>query len=91
MKKRLEAIIYGKVQGVGYRYFTVQKAAKYGIKGFVRNLPDGSVKVVAEGEEENLKNFLKELYKGPPRAIVDDIKVTWEECKNEFDSFEIRY
>ncbi len=91
MKKRIEAIVRGKVQGVGYRYYTVQKAAKYGLKGFVRNLQDGTVKVVAEGEEEKLKQFLKDLYQGPPLAIVDDISVKWLEPKNDFDSFEIRY
>ena len=89
MKKNL--VISGKVQGVGFRAFTERKANLYGLSGWVRNLPDGRVEVVAEGDEILLKEFLKDLKKGPPLARVDHIEVHWEEPTGEFFDFTIRY
>jgi len=90
-EKRLHAFISGRVQGVGFRAFTERKANLYGLSGWVRNLPDGRVEVVAEGDEILLKEFLKDLKKGPPLARVDHIEVHWEEPTGEFFDFTIRY
>ncbi len=87
----LHVIFYGLVQGVGFRYFVKSKADKYGIKGFVRNLPDGTVEVVAEADEERLKEFLNAIQNGPPLAEVRDMKFEFLDKEGGFESFEIRY
>ncbi len=89
-EKRLHAFISGRVQGVGFRYFTERRANVYGITGWVRNLPDGRVEVVAEGDEELLKEFLNDLKKGPPLARVNNIEAKWEKPTGEFLEFYIR-
>ena len=67
--------IYGKVQGVGFRYYTQQKARELSISGFVQNKPDGSVYVEAEGEEENLDAFILWCNDGPGWARVTKVQV----------------
>jgi acylphosphatase len=71
--------IHGRVQGVGYRFSARNMAKNWGIKGFVRNEPDGSVYIEAEGEEKNLVMFLAWCKKGPSMSYVTDM--TWEEGK----------
>jgi len=68
-------VIVGRVQGVGFRYFTEAAAAREGILGWVRNTPDGNVEVTAEGEAEALERFERGLYHGPPGARVARIDV----------------
>lgn len=75
--KTLKIHVHGRVQGVGYRYFTVHKAEFYGISGTVRNEPDGHVSIVAQGDEDKLDKFIHSLYKGPSLAFVR--KITTEE------------
>ncbi len=82
--------VYGRVQGVGYRYFAQRHARKLGIKGFAENRPDGSVYIEAYGEEEYLKKFLEILREGPPLAIVDRIETEENTNIREFDDFEIK-
>ncbi|WP_456395511.1 acylphosphatase [Desulfurobacterium sp.] len=89
--KRLHAFISGKVQGVGYRAFTRSKAKLLGLKGFVRNLPDGRVEVVAEGDEEKLKKLLDYLKQGPFFADVKDVKYTYSDYRGVYEDFEITY
>ncbi|MEO0255348.1 MAG: acylphosphatase [candidate division WOR-3 bacterium] len=91
MKKRVHLLIYGRVQGVFYRAFTKEKADLYGIKGWVRNLRDGRVEAVGEGEEELLKEWIKDLWKGPELAIVKEINEEWSDNLENFPDFEIRY
>lgn len=91
MEKRLHVVVSGIVQGVLFRATTRQWATALGLKGFVRNLPDGKVEVVAEGNEETLEKLLAKLNEGPPAAEVENIEVSWEKPKNEFSSFEIRF
>ncbi len=91
MKKRVHLYISGRVQGVFFRAFTKERADFYGITGWVRNLPDGRVEALGEGDEEILKEWIKDLWEGPPLADVKDIKEEWSEAKNEFIEFEIRY
>ncbi len=88
---RLNAIVKGYVQGVGYRFFTVRKALGYGITGWVKNLRDGNVQVVAEGERSIVEEFIKDLKVGPYSANVTDIEIKWEEYTGEFQTFEVRY
>lgn len=66
-------LITGKVQGVGFRVFTLQKAIQHGIKGSVRNLADGRVEVLAFGPEGAMNRFSRELQKGPQRSSVEDL------------------
>jgi acylphosphatase len=63
--KRVKIIISGQVQGVGFRYYVKNQARSYSIKGFVRNLANGSVEVDAEGEQTNLHHFMEQCKKGP--------------------------
>lgn len=88
---RFHAIISGRVQGVGFRYFAKANALMHGVSGYVKNLPEKSVEVVAEGDSEDLKKFLKALEKGPPTALVENVKVSWGKPTMEFKDFSIKY
>ncbi|NPA13154.1 MAG: acylphosphatase [Aquificae bacterium] len=81
----------GTVQGVGFRYFVKNKADQFGVKGYVRNLPDGTVEVVAEGDEETLRKFFEAIEKGPPLAEVTDIRYQFEDKEGGYTDFEILY
>lgn len=80
----------GRVQGVGFRSFARYKALLLGIKGYVRNMPDGKVEVVAEGPEDKLEEFLNELKRGPVSARVRGVNVKFETPTYEFYDFFIR-
>ncbi len=86
VKVRVEGI----VQGVGFRYYTYRIAKRYGIKGYVKNMPDGSVEVVAEGDEERLERFLQDVARGPSSAVVTNVSVEDIDPVG-FRSFEIEY
>lgn len=88
---RLHIVISGRVQGVAYRYFAEKRAVSLSLTGWVRNLYDGRVEVVAEGERANLEVFLAELRKGPRLAQVEDVDVRWGEPTGEFVAFLIRF
>ena len=68
-------LVSGRVQGVGFRYFTESAAAHAGVDGWVRNLPDGRVEISAEGEPDALERFEREIRQGPRGARVDDVDV----------------
>lgn len=88
MLKRVHIVVEGRVQGVFFRYYTQNIAKSLGLKGWVRNLRTGDkVEIVAEGEEEKLKQLLEWSRKGPPMARVTDLKYNWEEYKGEFNDF----
>ena len=89
--KRIHAKISGRVQGVFFRWETRDFATKLNLKGWVRNLRDGRVEVVAEGKEDKLKDLIKFLNKGPPYATVTKVEINWEKFKNEFQEFKITY
>ncbi|WP_457639596.1 acylphosphatase [Persephonella sp.] len=88
---RLYAVFAGTVQGVGFRHFVKTKAKEFGIKGYVRNMPDGTVEVVAEGDEEVLRKFFEAIENGPPLAEVTDIRYQFEDKEGGFTDFEILY
>ncbi|HEV8128949.1 MAG TPA: acylphosphatase [Candidatus Eisenbacteria bacterium] len=76
-RTRLHAVVTGRVQGVGYRFFAQERAVARGLAGTVRNLPGGSVEVEAEGPRPALDAYLGELREGPPAARVSDVTVRW--------------
>lgn len=90
-KLRAHILVNGKVQGVFFRQNTKNKAREVGVFGFVRNLPDGGVEAVFEGDKEKVEEMLKWTKEGPDYAQVDGHKINFEEYKGEFDSFEIRH
>jgi acylphosphatase len=91
MNKRVEAIVYGYVQGVSFRYYTLREAQRLQLTGWVANQYDGTVKVVAEGPQESLQALARFLLEGSPLARVDHVKADWFDAKNEFANFNIRH
>ena len=89
MKLNYKIRVAGRVQGVGFRFETKRMARVYGLKGFVKNLPDGSVLIEAEGEEEQLRNFILWCKKGPAHARVDEVFTEEGEIRF-YDFFDIR-
>ncbi len=87
--KRIKIIISGNVQGVFFRHNTNKIANRLALKGFVRNLSNGKVEVVAEGDEDKLNELVGFCKKGPVGAHVDNVEVTYEKPKKEFDDFGI--
>ncbi len=85
----VKAIVSGVVQGVGFRYFVLRMANAYGLKGTVRNLPDGRVEIVAEGDRSLLESFLKDVQTRHPYADVRDVQVEWLPFQGRFNRFEI--
>ena len=86
----VRVLISGIVQGVGYRFSTLQKARKLGVKGWVRNLPDSKVEAVFCGEETAVEAILKWCERGPSAAVVKEVKVEPIETETPIDKFEIR-
>jgi len=87
--KQLHFLISGRVQGVLFRYTTHEKASSLGLTGYVRNLPNGIVEVLAQGEERALKQLEAWLQHGPSHAQVENCETKWETPKENFNSFEI--
>jgi acylphosphatase len=79
--------VRGRVQGVGFRWYTLREARGLGLVGFVRNVADGSVRIVAEGEREALEAFLIWAGQGPPHAHVTGTEAAWSEAQGTFDDF----
>ncbi len=86
---RLHAIVRGDVQGVGFRYFVADHARDAGLRGWVRNLSDGSVECVAEGPRGALDDLLGLLRRGPTSAEVDRVDADWQEPRGDLDQFQI--
>ncbi|MDP3980608.1 MAG: acylphosphatase [Chlamydiota bacterium] len=92
MEKRLEIYYSGNVQGVGFRYTVLRISEMFqGIKGFVRNLSDGRVQVVAEGDAGDLEAFQQRIEKSFLKNYILGREVTWVHIKSEFNSFTIAY
>ncbi len=95
MIQAVHVIVSGRVQGVGYRWFVQNVATKLGIKGYVRNLPDGTVELEAEGNPESLNTLINEMKKGPRGAYVQALqeqrKLLQSESERQFTAFEIRH
>jgi acylphosphatase len=91
MLSRVHVFVSGRVQGVAYRYFVERRAAEIPVTGWVRNLRDGRVEIMAEGEKADLESFLGFLRQGPRMANVDDLDVLWEDYRGEFEDFRIEF
>ncbi len=91
MRKEFRAIVYGRVQMVMYRDFAQRKASRLGLLGTVRNLPEGTVEVVAQGEERDLKAFEAKLRRGSFLSHVEKLEVVWREPSLGFEGFKIVY
>lgn len=82
--------VKGIVQGVGYRWYADRSARKYELKGFVENLPDGSVYLEVEGKKDWIEDFIKDLRKGPNLSRVEEIIVEWNAAHHLFINFKIK-
>ena len=87
---RAHLLISGRVQGVAFRYYTINNAQNLRIKGWVRNCWDGKVEIVMEGEEEKVKELIDWCYRGPSSAIVEKVDIKWKKFRGEFTAFGIR-
>lgn len=90
-QKRLEAIVYGVVQGVGFRYSVRDVARRLNLRGYVRNRPDHTVEVIAEGYERALRELLAFLQEGPSAASVESVEEKWLPISGRLGSFEVRF
>jgi acylphosphatase len=89
---QLSVTVYGRVQGVYFRYSVLNKARGLGLKGYVRNLGRGdAVEVQAEGEKPQLNKLLEQLKTGPPGAQVKRVEIDWADYSGQFKDFRIRY
>lgn len=91
MNTTAHLFISGRVQGVFFRANTKKRARELGIKGWVKNLPDGRVEVMAEGEEEEVKELVEWCKSGSRHAEVTNVEVEYGEYQGELGDFEIRY
>lgn len=90
-KLRAHIFVSGLVQGVFFRSYTAKKAKELGLTGWVRNLQDGRVEAIFEGEKENIQKMIEWAKKGPSSAEVDGVEFNCQEYKDEFKDFEIKY
>jgi acylphosphatase len=88
-QKRIHLVVRGRVQDVYFRASTQREARRLGLTGWVKNRPDGAVEVVAEGEEDQVKDLLNWAHHGPSTARVDKIDTRWRSYTGEFDQFKI--
>jgi len=88
---RAHVIIEGRVQGVFFRYHTQEVAVRLGLKGWVKNRPDGSVEAVFEGDREKVSQVIEWCHRGPSQARVTKVHQAWEDYRGEFDDFSISY
>jgi acylphosphatase len=87
---RLDAVVRGRVQGVGFRYFVLEEANRLGVGGWVANERDGSVRCVAEGPRAQLETLLDLLRAGPRGAWVDDVEARWGPAAGDLQRFTVR-
>ena len=90
-KSRVKVIVKGIVQGVNFRYYSQRQAAKFNITGWVKNLPDGSVAGVFEGDEQDVEAMVQWCRRGPPSAQVTELIAQPEEYRGEFSSFSVKF
>lgn len=89
--RRVCIVVHGSVQGVFFRANARKIAEDLGLKGYAKNMPEGTIEVVAEGPEGKLKEFIEFCKKGPEAAEVSKVDVEFSDASNEFEGFEVRY
>lgn len=89
--QQLHAWVSGIVQGVGYRYFVIEKALALGLRGYVRNTSNGDVEVLAQGTRSALEQLLTLLRQGPSAAEVSEVHINWEQPSEYLSGFHIRW
>ena len=87
--KRVQLIVRGRITGVFFRAATQREARRLGITGWVRNRPDGNVEILAEAEEDAIREMVSWAQHGPSAARVDDVDVRWRSYTGEFSDFRI--
>jgi acylphosphatase len=90
-QRRAHVFISGRVQGVSFRWYTVNTAQRLGLTGWVRNLPDGRVEAVFEGPDEAVRQAVAWCQHGERPARVEDVEVTYGTATGEFTSFRVTY
>jgi acylphosphatase len=88
--RRVEVVVRGRVQGVGYRIFASRAAERHGIVGWVSNQSGGTVRALGEGDKGDLEAWLGELRRGPAGGFVSDVDERWSDAAGGLDDFEIR-
>jgi acylphosphatase len=88
--ERLEAVVHGRVQGVGFRIFVIRTARRLGLGGWVANEAAGDVRCVAEGPRQALETLLDDLREGPPGAWVERVDASWLAATGTFSGFDVR-
>lgn len=89
-KARAHVFVSGRVQGVFFRAETKKAADSFGVSGWVKNLPDGRVEAVFEGDEYSVKKTLAWCHRGPEYSHVDEVEIAWEAPRGEYEKFEIK-
>ena len=89
--KAVHILISGRVQGVGFRWFAEQRASELAVSGYVRNLPEGDVEVVAQADEQTLESFCRELREGPRFARVEELSMKPVPVDASLQGFGVRY
>lgn len=87
----IKIVVSGRVQGVGFRYFTVQQAINFSIKGYVKNTADGNVKIIAIAESNNLDEFIKAIKQGPRFSWVEKVDISPLQSTRKYEKFRIEY
>ncbi len=90
IKTRLHATVYGKVQGVNFRYFVSEIARRLNVTGWVRNRFNGTVEIIAEGKRKDLDTLIQYLHQGSRSSDVTKVDHEWQEANGEFNSFQVR-
>jgi acylphosphatase len=88
-QKRIHLVVRGRVQGVYFRASAQREARQLGLTGYVKNRNDGAVELVAEGEEDQVKDFLAWSQHGPSTAVVERVETRWRSYTGEFPDFRI--
>ncbi|MEM8807138.1 MAG: acylphosphatase [Cyanobacteria bacterium P01_G01_bin.38] len=88
---RIKLTVFGLVQGVGFRYYTRLKALEIGLTGYVKNRPEGTVEIVANGDDHQLQQLIEWAHQGSPAAQVERVKVEEQPSIHQFESFVIDY
>ena len=88
---RKHIFITGRVQGVGFRHFTKKNAGRLGVRGWVKNLPDGRVEAIFEGDEKGVSQLIDRCEEGPRSAYVEKLEVEDEKEEGAFNGFEVRF